>query len=308
MNDMAEGVGQAKLILLGEHAVVHGRPALAAALDRGVHATARRGRVRVKGPRVRVPAWQVDVVPDANGDDLERAMARLFEASPSEVRDAVVDVEAVVPSRAGLGSSAALSVAVVRALAALAGDDLDVIRTEVLAGLAEEVFHGRASGIDAAVAARGGVLRFLRGAAPVAVDLGAPLPAVVAYVEPRVPTREMVSQVGAAYGKRPEEVGARFEAIGRLVDDATTALVDGALDDLGRLMNENHAELSALGLSTPTLEEACAVARSAGAVGAKLTGAGGGGCMMALAPGCESEVAAALEPLALWVTTVRLGG
>lgn len=297
------GFGHAKLILLGEHAVVHGRPALAGALDAGVRATARPGR----GPRVRIPAWGVDAeAGGAAGDDLGRAMRRLFERALAAARDATVEAESEVPGRAGLGSSAALSVAVVRALADLAGERPGDDEVEARAGLAEEVFHGRASGIDAAMATRGGVLRFVRGepATPVAC---APVPLVVAWVQPRVPTREMVERVRADLEARPAEVGEIFDQISGLVGAACGAMARDDLPELGRLIDENHRLLARLGLSTPELDAAREAARRAGALGAKLTGAGGGGCLMALAPGRERAVTAALAAGAQWVRLVRLG-
>lgn len=156
----SEGFGHAKVILLGEHAVVHGHPALAAAIDHGFRAEAS----LVGGPRLEVPAWQVSVRP-GDEDPLAQAFAVLLEAAPAAVQQASVLVEPRVPSKAGLGSSAAMSVAIVRALCGLAGRHADDGEVEAWAGLAEEVFHGagRASGVDAAVACRGGALRFVRG-------------------------------------------------------------------------------------------------------------------------------------------------
>jgi mevalonate kinase len=301
--DVGRGFGHSKLILLGEHAVVHGRPALAGALDVGVRVTARPG----SGPRLRIPAWGLDVEPASSAsDDLTRAMGRLFERAPAGARRAVAEAEPEVPSRAGLGSSAALSVAVVRALADLGGEDPDEGAVEALAGLAEEVFHGSASGIDAAMASRGGVIRFVRGEAPAPVACE-PLQVAVAWVQPRVPTRDMVDRVRAALDANPAEIEAVFDEIGGLVGRAADAIARADLAGLGRLLDENHRLLARLGLSTPELDAACEAARRAGALGAKLTGAGGGGCVMALAPGRARAVEAALAGGAGWVRLALLG-
>lgn len=301
----AEGFGHAKVILLGEHAVVHGSPALAAAIEGGFRAEARRGG----GPSLAVPAWGVAVRP---GDDdvLARALSALIEEAPPAARDATLVVEPRVPSRAGLGSSAALAVAAARALSRLAGEEPDDERVEAWAGRAEEVFHGagRASGVDAAVACRGGALRFVRGERPRRLALGRPLEAVVAQVEPRAPTSEMVARVGRALEADPVRVRAIFGRIAALVDEAVAAAEAGDDGRLGALLDANHGLLAELDLATPRLEAACAAARSAGALGAKLTGAGGGGCIVALAPGRQEEVRAALAPLASWVAVSPLGG
>lgn len=304
MSSSGTGFGHAKVILLGEHAVVHDQPALAAALHVGVRASASDDG----GPLVMIPQWKVDVRPDAKGDDdLDRAMGRLFERAPTEARGARVVVETQIPSRAGMGSSAALSVAVVLALADLCGETLDIATVERLAGLAEEVFHGRASGIDAAVASRGGVLRFLRGAEPVSIP-SEDLPVVVAQVQPRVPTRQMVDRVKVALEARPAEIRAIFDEIGRLVALAEAAIGRADLIELGRLMDANHEALCRLDVSTTALDDACDAARRAGAFGAKLTGAGGGGCIIALAPGREDEVASTLRrDDGCWVGVTRLG-
>lgn len=303
MSALGRGFGASKVILLGEHAVVHGQPALAAALDVGVRVTATPGG----GPRLAVSAWDVTAKPGDDGTDLERAMARLFECAGERAQGATIEVEVQVPGRAGMGSSAALSVAVIRALAELDGEALTADEVERRAGLAEEVFHGRASGIDAAVATRGGALWFRRGEPPTSIQFD-PMSIVVAQVEPRVPTREMVAKVGAAHDANPGVVQPLFERIGGLVEGGRDALQRGELEALGEVMNENHLLLAELGVSTPGLDGACAAAMKAGALGAKLTGAGGGGCMIALAPGDEEAVTAALVERSIWVKAARLGG
>jgi mevalonate kinase len=117
----------------------------------------------------------------------------------------------------------------------------------------------------------------------------------------------MVERVRLRLETDRAEVEAVFDAISGLVDRAVQAIAGADLTGLGRLLDENHRLLARLGLSTPELDAACEAARGAGALGSKLTGAGGGGCMMALAPGREREVAAALAARARWVTLARLG-
>lgn len=135
-----------------------------------------------------------------------------------------------------------------------------------------------------------------------------PLSVVVAQVEPRASTKAMVEHVSRALEADPERVRGIFDTIGALVDSAVESASVGDAEKLGRLFDDNHRLLAELGLSTPGLEGACAAARDAGALGAKLTGAGGGGCMVALAPGRETAVRAALEPHASWVAATPLGG
>ena len=301
----AVGRGAGKVILLGEHSVVHGYPALAAAADRGVEATA----VSEGGPLVEIPQWNLSVVPDAEAsEDLPRALGLLYASAPKEARQSAVTVQSSIPSRAGLGSSAALSVAIVRALASLTGESIDADELEARTARAEEVFHGRASGIDAAVAARGGVLRFVKGQRPAPIELAddAVFTAIVAHVEPRAQTREMVERVALRLERARSSTERIFGAIGELVDEAGSALAHGNFQRLGQLMNENQAHLRDLGVSTPKLDDACRSALEAGAAGAKLIGAGGGGCVVALTPNCADEVQRALSS-SLWVGRVNLG-
>lgn len=308
MTAQGEGRGWAKTILLGEHSVVYGQPALAAALDIGVRVRATLLQPTSTGSppaTLRAPAWDVVVSPGQE-NDLARVLTVLLEQGQPGTDSVDLLVEPEVPSRAGLGSSAALAVAVVRALADLSGETLDAEQIEKRAGLAEGIFHGRASGIDAAVACRGGMLRFTRGEEPVQLK-HPPLPAVVAHVEPRAPTSKMVEGVARARESEPQRIEAIFAEIGDLVARAEAPAAASDFSTLGRLMNHNARLLDELGVSTPALDDACAAARRAGAVGAKLTGAGGGGCMIALAPGCEDAVAAALGPGSQWVHCSRLG-
>ena len=234
-----------------------------------------------------------------------------------------VEVRSEIPPAAGLGASAAFSVAAVRALSGLGADlgwmddqgrrageisDRDVFR---IALEAEKVAHGTPSGIDPFLAIYRGLVWFEKGpplrsesiAAPDAMDL------VVGLTEERGDTAEMVARV-RALGKRHEaRFSALVEAAGRLVAEGREALGRADADRLGEIMNMNHGLLSAIEVSTGPLEELVAAARAAGATGAKLTGAGGGGAMIALCPGRTGEVVQALRREgAKTVFTTRLRG
>jgi len=281
------GVGFGKVILLGEHAVVHGYPALAGAIDRGVRIAATPGPLRL-----RVPAWGLDV---AAGDAHPVAAAIAAIASALAAPACTLEGDADLPAAAGLGSSAALSVAVTRALAAAAGATLDAERVIEVATLGERQFHGNPSGVDVALATRGGLGLFVRGAAggggltPIAAP---PLPIVVGLSgEPRA-TRAMVERVAHALAADPEGAGARLAWLGDAATRGAEILTSSSPDlgALGGLLTGAHHRLDALGVSTATLDALVADALAAGALGAKLTGAGGGGAVIALAPGREDAV------------------
>lgn len=278
------GTGCGKIILLGEHSVVHGRPALAAGLTRGARATARPAEGRTSSASFAFGDTHVDV--EARADDprpLGRALAALlatYDAPPT----VHVDVQLELPAGAGLGASAAMGVAVSAALDGLTGTARtpEERATQTLAW--ERVFHGNPSGVDNTMAAVGGVAQFTRGAALERVRLRQPLWLVVGHSGEASETKEMVALVAQQLERDPKRIGELFDAIAALVRNARLALAAGDGRALGQLMDMNHGLLSALMLSTPRLEELCVAAREAGAAGAKVTGAGGGGCMVALAP------------------------
>jgi mevalonate kinase len=201
-----------------------------------------------------------------------------------------------LPAGGGLGSSAALGVAVARAWApALAGRDLSLQETLEAALAWERVFHGNPSGVDHTMAARGGAGVYSRGHGIAPVAISAPLRLLVADTGERTPTRAMVESVARIHARRPEATDKSFDAIAALVRNGALALAAADWKGLGQLMDLNQALLSSLLVSTERTEELCRVAREAGALGAKLTGGGGGGCVIALPGGHEAAVRAALE-------------
>ena len=284
---LGRGFGHGKVILVGEHAVVHGHAALAAGISTGIAVEARAGRTPGES-RLRVPAWNLDASV-GDGTPVGRALEAIVRRIEAPSLDFVAD--AGIPSRAGLGSSAALSVAIARAAAAAVGraDATDTIDAAVMA--AEEVFHGRPSGIDAAAAKSGVTGRFTRatGWHPVPV-----LQKITICVGLSGRPRDTAAQV-AAVGRlraRLSVADDMLALLGRLADDAGAALAKGDVDGLGRIMDAAHGLLAGLRLSSPELDTLVHAARAAGAVGAKLTGAGGGGAVIALAPGHTRDVLA----------------
>jgi mevalonate kinase len=300
------GRGAGKLILLGEHAVVYGHPALAAALELGVEA---RARASSGAARLRVPAWGIDVAADDPAAAPARALAALCHALGLAAGAHDVDAEATVPARAGLGSSAAFAVAVARALAAAEGRALADDDCERAAGAAEEIFHGRASGVDVALATRGGIGLYTRarGLEPLAGVKA--FTVVIGLSGEARDTGARVADVARQRDAAPAETDARLTRLGELAAHGAHALARGSVRALGPLLDAAQEDLAGLGLSTPRLDAMVAAARGAGALGAKLTGAGGGGAMLALAPaGGEAAIVAALIALGASARAVSLGG
>lgn len=272
-----------KVILLGEHAVVYGQPAIAAGIEPGVSAQC--ADHEASQAELAVEPWGVRVRV-GRGVPRDEANPQLQEAFAALVRElnadgARVHATAHLPPGGGLGSSAALGVAVARALVPTAG----LARIEAAVAAFERVFHGNASGIDAAVAARGGVQYFRKGTAGIALEPIRPkqaLPLCIGHSGRGASTREMVEGVARLRERNPLATNRSLEAIGELVKAARVAIEDGDLPGLGKLLDLNQILLAALMVSTPELERMGQLAREAGALGAKLTGAGGGGAVVAL--------------------------
>lgn len=285
----ARGSGRGKLILFGEHAVVYGKPAVAAGLPRGARAIARAAAGELSTLSLREePGGEVRtrISPSADGERVERAFAAIlsqFGADRPDANEPVdVDVTIEVPIGVGLGSSAALAVAVSRALASFF-ERPEKVDDAVEAS--ERVFHGNPSGIDQLAAASGGLFFFSRGDGLESAPIEAPpLTLAVCQAGPAASTSEMVEGVAGLNEREPQLVSYLNMLMGDIARSASGALSDGDWRRVGELMDMNHGALSALGVTTAELDAACHTARHAGALGAKLTGAGGGGCVYALTP------------------------
>jgi mevalonate kinase len=287
-----EGAAHGKVILLGEHAVVYGVPAVAVGIDRGARA---RVTPLDEGPsKLLVRGWEIQVSETDEHHDLGRAFAALIGAARETTSleasgtfcaaNVLVEVEADLPPGGGLGCSAAVGVAVARALSPEASCD----HVEALAAAWEKVFHGNPSGIDAAIAARGGCMMFEKGEDGATLDpvnVRGTLTLCIGNTGVASSTKSMVDAVARLKSRRPQVVGKAFEGIRTLVKNARLAIEDGDRFALGRLMDLNQMLLSGLFVSTPEIETMCDLARAGGALGAKLTGAGGGGSVVALVNG-----------------------
>ncbi len=280
---MGLGEAPAKAILLGEHAVVYGYPAVAVPLP----------EMRAR-TQARFDNRSGDVVVEAGGRGLRVSVAanpnhplavasRLaLEEVGAAVASVRVRLDSSIPVAAGLGSGAAVSAAVIRAITALFGRELPDAVLSDLVYQVEKLHHGNPSGIDNTVVAHGRPVLFRRGEPPEFPRLGAALTLLVADSGQGSLTREAVSGVRRARDAEPEPVDGRLARIGLLVEEAVPALVAGNGTRLGELMTENQRLLRELGVSSPELDALVGAAGEAGALGAKLTGAGRGGHAIAL--------------------------
>ncbi|MFC4128693.1 mevalonate kinase [Nocardia rhizosphaerae] len=286
--DPAVGVGHshAKAILLGEHTVVHGTPAVAFPLPAlPVRAIARRGLHDTDfGPgaaghfRFSVGAVGADGTESGPRVAVEEALRRWgLGGEPVEVR-----IDCDIPLARGLGSSAACAGAAVRAVADLYGRIVDPGSLYELVQCGEQVAHGRASGIDAGAVLASGPILFERGIArPIAFAVDADL--VLADTGVPGSTQQAVAGVRRRLARDPRAARGQLDRADALITSAAADLAAGRTAALGAAMLEFQGLLAELGVSTPQIDELVRAALDAGAFGAKLTGAGLGGCVLALA-------------------------
>lgn len=270
-----------KVILLGEHAVVYGQPAFAAPLPIAIESAVERGGSQL---RLDIEDWAYSQPLSTQSTGFGGALYRCIEKLGLGRESAIVRLYPHVPPGMGLGSSAAMAVAALRAVSAAweLGLDDDTINT--LAFAMETEAHGSPSGVDNTVATFGRALRFQRGATPAMqfVSIASPLQLVVGLTGEQGSTKQTVAAVRARHDRDPARHQRLFAEIGSLTDAGIAAAGRGDLHTLGDTFNICHGLLNALGLSTPALESLIHIARSNGAMGAKLTGGGGGGAMIAL--------------------------
>jgi mevalonate kinase len=293
---LSTGHAPGKVILFGEHAVVYGRPALAAPVTQ-VRATAvvRSGET---GAGLIIHALDLNRQVRLNEDgeplaEIARLGLRWLELSEP---DWVVEISSTIPIASGLGSGAAVSVAVLRALACAAGRKLSPPQASALAFEVERMHHGTPSGVDNTVVAYGQPVYFVRGQSPKPFAIGRPFFLAIGDTGIASPTRVAVSDVRARWDAEPGRYDRLFDRIGDIVVLAKEAIRDGEPDALGPLMDANHTLLQEIGVSSPELDALVAAARDAGAGGAKLCGGGRGGNMIALVtPASADAVADALR-------------
>lgn len=289
--------GHGKVVLLGEHAVVYGSHAIAAPIPLAVRAKV--DKSTKPGVHLLIPPWGVDgrLHRQDSQNSLHRSLHAILTKLGLEERDMVIKVYPNLPRAMGLGGSAALAVAVVRALSMHFDLKLSDIDVNGLAFESEQVAHGTASGIDNALATFGRFSKFKMGRPPLfkPIDVRAPIPIVIGMSGVESLTAKMVAQVRRAWQKNQALYDGIFADIDHLVLEAEKAIAAHDLELLGELMNINQGLLNALQVSSWELEELIEVARKNGALGAKLTGGGGGGSMVALCPDNQERVAEAMR-------------
>lgn len=279
--------------------MVYGKPAIVMAINRRIRVQVERRddpRLVVDLPDISVKGVRLVLDPEGQsfveapatkevGAYVVQALKTASERFGGQHTGLSVRVESSMPVGAGLGTSAAISVATIAAYAALQKADFTLQELATLGRKVEASVQGSSSGMDATIATYGGTKLYRPAAGGFEIEeleFGANPVFAVGYTERLLPTAESVRRVAQLASRHTLIVGKIIDAIGETVLEARAALEEGDLRRVGRLMDINHGLLSALGVSTLHLERMVYAARSAGALGAKLTGGGMGGSAVAL--------------------------
>jgi mevalonate kinase len=290
-----------KVILLGEHAVVYGQPAIAVPVTQ-VSAKAiitpliqePPGTIQIEAPAVGLQANLDDLATD---NPIAAALAGAFAALGVEQPPAFkLKVISTIPVAAGLGSGAAVSVAIIRAVSGFLGRPLADDKVSEIAYAVEKLHHGTPSGIDNSVVTYAQPVYFIKDRTLKTLKVAAPFILVIGDTGVSSPTRGAVGDLRAAWQADPKTYDTLFAAVGDIAQQARAAIKSGDTGVLGPLMDANHGHLQTMGVSSPALDALVEAARAAGALGAKLSGGGRGGNMIALVDNSTADaVVAALQ-------------
>jgi mevalonate kinase len=275
----------AKIILFGEHSVVYGRPAIAVPV-REVRATVSVENT-VPGSGIVIHATDIGRTIDVRNASPDEPLSLTVRNTLAYLEhdtklDIALTIHSTIPVASGLGSGAAVATAIVRALSAYLGQPLDAAAASDLVYETEKCFHGTPSGVDNTVVAFEKPVYFRKGHAIETFVVKKPFWIAVADTGLPSLTAQSVGDVRAAWQREPARYNAIFDRIGALVNQARQAIEIGETETLGARMNENQRLLRELDVSSPELEILITAALQAGAVGAKLSGGGRGGNMIAL--------------------------
>ncbi len=289
-----EASAPGKMILFGEHSVVYRGPAIVVAIDRRASVIASKRTDK----KVYIDAEDLGFSGYFEGDNYVAITGKVWRGpnmgALNTTSKIVMDklgvasgvnlkVRSALPIAVGLGSSAAVCVATTAAVGELFDGNLTLEKISELSFEGERVIHGNPSGVDNNIATFGGLMRYERGKDFERMKVEDSLPFIIGNTRRKRSTRTLVEKVRELRDRNPQHVDPIIDSIARISQEGLDPFLRKDLEKLGDLMNINHGLLSAIGVSTLELDQLVYAARRDGALGAKLTGAGGGGCMIAIA-------------------------
>jgi len=303
------GTGFGKVILFGEHFVIYGAPSIVSAIDKATTAIVERSKE---------PGWALEdnrpATPGYKGEKLEQqreSVERVLKAAGVDpMRNPIkITLGGDLVAASGIGASAASCVAIARALSDELGLNFSDERINEMAYEGERAYHGTPSGVDNTAATYGGLIWFVRGKPIELIEVKGPIEIVMGNTGIVTNTSAAVAGVCERREKYPQKYDKIFKEAEELVHEARRALENFDLKKVGKLMDENHKLLQAIEVSCRELDFLVELARDHGAFGAKLTGGGCGGNMVALTPGkdLQEKVARAIEREGFEALRTRVG-
>lgn len=282
--------GYGKIIIAGEHSVVHGTHAVASPITLKMKARAW-PRTEDQDVHVMIPRWGVEQKLEFGADhkySIYHSLEMILDSLNLRNKGLNLEIFPEVPRAMGMGGSAALAVAIIRALNDQFKLSLTDKEVQELSLKSEHIVHGGASGIDNTVSTYGNLIMFQKGEPPKmeTITLKKSIPIVIGLSGVESMTAKMVARVRESQKKYPDWHQKIFEQMDELALASREAIENYDLERLGMIMNLNHGYLNVLRVSSPEVEELVEISRNNGALGAKLTGGGGGGAMIAL---CDSQ-------------------
>jgi mevalonate kinase len=310
---MGRGSGFGKTILFNEHFVVHGVPGIVSAIHSAADA-----EVKQDGKGITVEDRRKSVKGYAEKKKVQQieSIERMVEALKLDPKNISFKIwlGGNLPGFSGIGASAASSVAIARAIADEFELDLPDEKINDVAYEAEKAYAGTPSGIDNTAATFGGLIWFKRNltGGPNTIErlnIKEPVEIVIGNTGIVANTKAMIAGVAKRKNKYPKKYDALFKQAENLAFTARKELEEFNLKEVGKLMNENHRLLQEIEVSSKELDYLVNLAWQQGAFGAKLTGGGGGGCMVALTPGedLQEAVASAMEQQGFEVLRTKIG-
>jgi len=306
---MGKGVGYGKVILFNEHFVVYGVPSIVSAIEKATIAIVE---------RTDEPSWTLDdcrlATPGYKEDKFKQqidSIERILKATGVDATKTPINItlEGDLVAASGVGASAASCVAIARALSDEFNFYFSDEKVNEIAYEGEKAYHGNPSGVDNTAATYRGLIWFVRGKPIERIPMKRPVEIVLGNTGLVANTEAAVAGVRERKQKYPEKYDKIFKEAEELAYMAKKAILDYDLKAVGKLMDRNHELLKAIEVSCKELDFLVELARSQGAYGAKMTGGGLGGNMVALTPGkdLQDRVARAIEIEGFEALKTRIG-
>lgn len=305
-----------KLMLFGEHAVIYGKPCIVIAVNQRIFTKVEKtddDSIVIDAPELKIDNYSIEIS-GLGKTEYPKEVKFVLKAVGNFFKKYEVSSGLKIVTKSefsnlfGFGSSSAVTICVIKALSEIFDIEVDNKSLFDIAYRTVLDIQGLGSGFDLAAAIWGGTLYFVAGGKKVTPIKVQTLPLVVGYTGIKADTSNLVRQVAEMRKNKERSVDKIFNSIGQIVEKAANLLKISDFRKLGILMNENQKLLAKLGVSSKKLDTLIKAANKSGAYGAKLSGAGGGDCMIALAgPECRNEVERAIETAGGIILNVKTG-